>query len=198
MPHIWKQSKHQLLWFPWQMPLFLWNLLNPHPKREWQDVPGKDLLWGGPLYPATAKQSCRAQPPKKLLFHRQAIITAIRLGGLVNLNPGITLWHQRAELVLCVVCLYMRAGIKRSPQTRGGLVLLWTAPLFHVVYREVHVRSSSHLSSSQPTTRGRSVICPFCYPLSPSCGQNAVLHISLSHKEYESLSPCNRSRQETR
>lgn len=161
MPHIWKLSKHQLLWFPWQMLLFLWNLLNPHPKREWQDVPGKDLLWGGPLYPATAKQSCRAQPPKKLLFHRQAIITAIRLGGLVNLNPGITLWHQWAELVLCVVCLYMRAGIKRSPQTKGGAAALNCTSVSYSLQRGAcEELTSPELQSAYH--KGRSVICSFC------------------------------------
>ena len=71
-------------------------------------------------------QACRAQPPKSsaLLFHRQAIITAVRLGRLVNLNLGITLWHQGEEDVLCcVVCLYIGAGIKHLPQ-RGAVVVL--------------------------------------------------------------------------
>lgn len=38
---------------------------------------------------------------KKLLFHCQAIITAKGLRRLVNLNLGITLWHQGEETVLC-------------------------------------------------------------------------------------------------
>lgn len=61
------------------------------------------------VQPAMAQhvwQSCRAQPPKSsvLLFPCQAIITAIRSGRLVNLNPGITLWHQAEEDVMyCVL-----------------------------------------------------------------------------------------------
>lgn len=46
------------------------------------------------------------QKSSALLFHRQAIITAIRLGGLVNLNLGITLWHQGEEDVLCCVLVH--------------------------------------------------------------------------------------------
>lgn len=51
---------------------------------------------------------------KKLLFHRQPIITAIRLGRLVNLNPGITLWHQGEELVLCACTQGLELNIYHS------------------------------------------------------------------------------------
>lgn len=61
-----------------------------------------------PEYPATVQhvwQFCRAQPPESSarLSHHQAIITAIRLERLVNLNLGITKWHQGEEDVLCCV-----------------------------------------------------------------------------------------------
>ena len=116
----------------------LWNLLNPHPNRERQDASRKDFsfflfffsFYSVSLYTRAVAQhvwqACRAQPPKSsaLLFHRQAIITAVRLGRLVNLNLGITLWHQGEEDVLCcVVCLYIGAGIKHLPQ-RGAVVVL--------------------------------------------------------------------------
>lgn len=48
-------------------------------------------------------QILQATTTKKLLFHCQTIITAIRLRRLVNLHLGITLWHQGEEPVLCSV-----------------------------------------------------------------------------------------------
>ena len=60
----------------------LWNLLNPHPNRERQDVSWKDFFfYSVSLYTQAVAQhvwqACRAQPPESsaLLFHRQAIKT---------------------------------------------------------------------------------------------------------------------------
>lgn len=89
------------------------------------------------VYPAMAQQvwqSCRAQPPEisALLFHRQAIITAIRLGRLVNLNLGITLWHQGGEDVLCactlVMLLWTTQRVKSGGSCSSHNAIPWASP----------------------------------------------------------------------
>lgn len=107
----------------------LWNLFESTPKPWATSCMWKDFY---SLYPAMAQhvwQSWRAQPPKSsaVLFHCQAIITAIRLERLVNLNLGIILWHQGKEDVLCcVVCLYIGPGIRHLPQRGAGAALNYT------------------------------------------------------------------------
>lgn len=85
-----------------------------------QTMSNKCHVWGfifilflqcSSVYAATARsvwQPRRAQPPKcsAVLFHCQAIITAIRLEKLVYLNLGITLRHQGEEDVLLCACTH--------------------------------------------------------------------------------------------
>lgn len=73
------------------------------------------------VYAAMAQQFwqiLQATTTKELLVRCQTIITAIRLGRLVNLHLGITLWHQGEESVLCSVrvCQTHRRGSWTSSQ----------------------------------------------------------------------------------
>lgn len=91
-------------------------------------TPSTGTAWLATLQTSTTKE-----------FHRQAIITAISSGRLVNFNLRITLWHQGEESVLCfvLVCKIYHRGSAYFNHI-WGLVLLWTAQRVNAEIHGVH------------------------------------------------------------